>query len=147
MLTVRILHGKGYGAAFSDIIPRIQFHSTNTHARPGATYILEGQTSMEHSKEASPAGHPLATTPLSIFEPVLTFKPMGGHDSTISQIWDQILALLSCSLVTPAKFLNLSEPPFLPLWNGANNSINCRGWSDIKYVWKAHRASHTDNAS
>ena len=50
---IRIFYRKGYGAAFSDITPRIQYHPTDTHARPAPTHILEGQTSVKHSEGVS----------------------------------------------------------------------------------------------
>lgn len=41
-------------ADLSDITPRIQFHSTNTQARPALTSVLGGDTSTGHSKGGFP---------------------------------------------------------------------------------------------
>lgn len=93
----------------------MQFHPTKSKARPGPTYVLGRWTSMGQSKGAIPAGEPLFVNHINISEPVLMFKPMRGQDSRSSWIWDQILALMSCSSMTLASYItSLSLSSFLP---------------------------------
>ena len=85
---IRIFYGKGCGVAFSDVTPRIQYHSTKTRARPAPTHILEGQTSIEHSKGGSFFQGAIIQNSSKYLEPVLMFEPMGWQDTKINQIWD-----------------------------------------------------------
>ena len=63
------------------------------------------------------------------------FDPMGWQDSRTDQIWDQILALRSCSLMPLPKLFNTPQLQFLPLSSRANDSINCMGLNDRNYIW------------
>ena len=57
-------------------------------------------------KESRSTGEPSFKTHLDIFEPILMFDPLGWQDSRTDQIWDQILALRSCSLMPLPKLFN-----------------------------------------